>query len=411
MNSEAKSLASDPAAPKPFGPSLLRASWRSWWQPDLTRDPAGPEWLQWVWTVVFNTGMAVVLTVVFWGFSSRATLATALEALWQNFVVAQSIGLSIHLLFRIGLRLLGADRVRAFTWAERVVFYAGIPILGVLIGYAIGLTLLGVDVVEIVSRRPQLLFAILMFSLLMSTFWYRYMLTKARMLEAEAERERERARALEAEKQSVDAQLRALQAQIEPHFLFNTLANVASLIDTAPDRAQVMLARLIDLLRGSLDASRAAHGTLGQELALVRAYLDILRIRMGARLRVQIDVPDELHALPLAPLLLQPLVENAIKHGLEPKVEGGTVHISGAASEASLTLCISDDGLGFRPSAASGVGLVNLRERLRASFGGDAQLTVEELNPGTRLRLVLPREGPAREAFARNEPAPLVRVC
>lgn len=374
-----------------------KASWRSWWSPTWYRDRAGPDWLQWLWTLAFNTAIATGLTLLAWGFARRIDAATAF---YWNFVIANCIGFTIHILFRVGLRIVGADRMDRFTLVQRALFYAGIPILGVFIGYGIGLTLLGMDVVDIVVTRPRLLLTIIALSLLMSAFWYRYMANKARLLQAEAERERERSRALAAEKQSVDAQVRALQAQIEPHFLFNTLANVASLIDTGPDKAKVMLARLIDLLRASLDASRSASATLRQELELVCAYLDILSIRMGQRLSYAIDVPDALADLRFPPLLLQPLVENALKHGLEPKVQGGCVEIRACATATELRLSVTDDGLGFVPTAASGVGLTNLRARLAAQFGAEAHMAIEERSPGTCVTLVLPLPACVPEAAA-----------
>ncbi len=315
-----------------------------------------------------------------------------LQLLKWNFVIAQSIGFIIHLLFEAGSRLLGTARVEAFTTRQRVAFYAGIPILGCLIGYWVGLTLLGVDVARIVQGAPRVVLAIILISIIFSTFWYRYLANKALLARAEAERERERSRVAELQRQASDAQLRSLQAQIEPHFLFNTLANVVSLIDAAPDKARLMLERLIDLLRASLAASRSDRTTLGQEAALVAAYLDILSIRMGERLDYSIDVPDHLAGARIPPLSLQPLVENAIKHGLEPKVAGGSVRLVARGADGALQLDVEDDGLGFSPTSASGVGLSNLRDRLASLYGEQARLVIEEIAGGTRVRLTIPQE-------------------
>ena len=220
--------------------SLLRQSWRSWWSFSLR--PSGPGWLQVVWTLLFNTAIAVVLTLVAWGFSGRAD---PLRYLMWNFVIAQSIGLTIHALYEAGGYLLGRECIEGFSTRNRVIFFAGIPIVGCLIGYWVGLTLLGVDVGRIVQGAPRVVVAIVIVSIIFSTFWYRYLSGKTRLASAEAESERERAKAVELQRQAIDAQLRSLQAQIEPHFLFNTLANVVSLIDTAPDKARLMLERLI----------------------------------------------------------------------------------------------------------------------------------------------------------------------
>jgi signal transduction histidine kinase len=368
--------------------ATLRASWRAWWSPTYYRGRPGPGWLQWLWTFLFNCAIAIGLTLLGWGIARRIDPWTAFQ--W-NFVIAQSVGFTIHLLFAVAQRLLGAARMDRFTWQQRVAFFAGIPIAGVFIGYGVGLAIMGVDVPQLVVERPSLLVAILLLSLLLSTFWYRFMANKARLAEAEAERERQHARAAELERQALDAQLRSLQAQIEPHFLFNTLANVVSLIDTAPADARRMLEKLIALLRQSLAASRAEQVSLGQETDLLRAYLDILSIRMGQRLSYEIDVPEELRGQRVLPLLVQPLVENAIQHGLEPKVEGGTVRVRAWSDGRALALEVSDDGLGFGSvTRGGGVGLANLRQRLAAHYGERGRLSIEDAAPGTRVRLSLP---------------------
>jgi signal transduction histidine kinase len=375
--------------PRARGPSigLLRASWREWWSPSYIR--SGPEWLQFIWTLLFNTAIAVVLTLIAWSFAQRT-------APWQlfkwNWVVAQSIGFSIHLLFNLAGRLIGGARIEAFGTPLRVVFFAGVPIVGCLIGYWIGLGLLGVGFARIVEGAPRVMIGVLVVSIIVSTFWYRFTANKARLAQAQAERERERARNVELERLALDAQLRSLQAQVEPHFLFNTLANVLSLIDGAPDKARGMLERLIDLLRGSLAVSRSQRTTLAQECALVGAYLDILSIRMGERLAYRIDIPADLAGVSLPPLALQPLVENAIKHGLEPKLAGGRVTIVARRVADRVEITVEDDGLGFGGSPGAGVGLANLRERFAALYGERAHLTIEDRTPGTRVRLTLPIE-------------------
>jgi sensor histidine kinase YesM len=365
--------------------SVLRQSWRSWWS--FSTRTVGPGWLQVLWTVLFSSAIAVVLTLMAWGF---ARSADPLRFFIWNFVIAQSIGLTIHALYEAGGYLLGRERIEAFSTSNRVIFFAGIPIVGCLIGYWIGLTVLGVDVSRIVQGAPRVVVAIVIVSIIFSTFWYRYLAGKTRLERAEAESERERAKAVDLQRQAIDAQLRSLQAQVEPHFLFNTLANVVSLIDTAPDKARLMLERLIELLRASLAASRSERTTLGQETALIAAYLDILRIRMGERLSYTISVPPELLNVSIPPLSLQPLVENSIKHGLEPKLEGGSVHLSARTADGALQLDVEDDGLGFSPHPGAGVGLANLRDRISSLYGARARLVIEELARGTRVRMTIP---------------------
>lgn len=191
-----------------------------------------------------------------------------------------------------------------------------------------------------------------------------------------------------------EARLRALQAQIEPHFLYNTLANVVSLIGTRPDQARYMLERFIDFLRASLSASRADQATLDRELELIAAYLDVVAVRMGPRLRYRFAVADECRPLALAPMLLQPLVENAVMHGLDPKLEGGELVLSARIEGGALCLEVSDNGRGLQaapPRAGGGVGLSNLRARLHSLHGGGAHLQLLENQPcGLTARLLLP---------------------
>ncbi|MGX0937586.1 histidine kinase [Cupriavidus metallidurans] len=201
---------------------------------------------------------------------------------------------------------------------------------------------------------------------------------------------REQVRTISTEKQLVEAQMRLLQAQIEPHFLFNTLANVVSLIEPAPQKATLMLEHFIAYLRASLAASRATQGTVAQEAKLLRDYLALLKIRMGDRLQYTIEVDPSLDTAPLAPMLLQPVVENAIKHGLEPKIEGGHLRITLESRGPRMLATIEDDGMGFHPKAGSGVGLSNLRERLAVLYDGDAHVRIEERSPGTAVLIEIP---------------------
>jgi sensor histidine kinase YesM len=191
-----------------------------------------------------------------------------------------------------------------------------------------------------------------------------------------------------------EARLRALQAQIEPHFLYNTLANVLSLIDTQPAQARHMLERFIDFLRASLGASRAESATVGAELDLAAAYLDVLAVRMGKRLHYRIEADDEARASVIAPMLIQPLVENAVMHGLEPKVEGGTIVVRAHCDGGVLQIDIGDDGVGIGnapPRAGGGVGMANVKARALSVHGAAAQVQLRD-NPGggALVRLLLP---------------------
>lgn len=191
-----------------------------------------------------------------------------------------------------------------------------------------------------------------------------------------------------------EAQFRLLQGQIEPHFLFNTLANVQSLIDFDPERAKLMLERFTDYLRASLGQLRGDSTTLAQEFGMLEAYLALMQLRMGERLRVELTLPAELASVQLPPLLAQPLVENAIHHGLEPKIEGGTVAVSARRVDGRLWIEVADDGQGLdgpKRRSGNGVALGNIRERLSARFGPLASLDLlPREGGGTLARIQIP---------------------
>ena len=204
-----------------------------------------------------------------------------------------------------------------------------------------------------------------------------------------------RLRAETIERQALQAQLRLLQAQIEPHMLFNTLANLQGLIALDPERANTMLDQLIQYLRATLGVSRAESTTLGEEFAAMEAYLGLMGVRMGERLRYRLALPPDLRGVRLPPMLLQPLVENAIVHGLEPKIDGGEIVLSAEARDGLLDLTVLDTGLGLGHSGAKGggVGVATTRERLRVLYGERASILLVPAQPqGTLARLTLPME-------------------
>lgn len=198
----------------------------------------------------------------------------------------------------------------------------------------------------------------------------------------------------EARRHATEAKLKLLEAQIEPHMLFNTLANLRALIPADPARAQAMLDHLISYLRATLSASRANAGghTLQTEFDRLRDYLELMAIRMGPRLRYTLDLPADLATQPVPPLLLQPLVENAIKHGLEPQVRGGSIKVTASRDAGRLLLDVADTGAGLAPNTgAQGFGLAQVRERLETLHGKLASLDLAA-NPagGARVRISMP---------------------
>ena len=194
------------------------------------------------------------------------------------------------------------------------------------------------------------------------------------------------------EKLHAETQLKLLQAQIEPHFLFNTLSNISSLIGSSPALAERTLENLTTLLRGSLSRTREKTSTLGQEFEFARAYLEIQVTRMQGRLSYRCDLPEELHEIALPPLLVQPLLENAAIHGIEPKGAGGEIRLSARRQGEMLVLCVCDNGIGISESGTpGGTGLSNVRERLRLAYGHKATLELSPASPsGVEATISLP---------------------
>jgi hypothetical protein len=212
---------------------------------------------------------------------------------------------------------------------------------------------------------------------IISYFFYSIALVKAVREAAE----KERVSRLASEKAVIESNLRLLQAQIEPHFLFNTLSNVVSLIDTEPAKGKSMLMDLTRYLRTSLSRTLPETTTLGQEIEAIKAYLNIQKIRLGERLNFNIDAPENLVQQSFPPMLLQPLVENAVKHGLEPNVEGGEIRIAIVEEGESIRLEVADTGLGFTSFNDPGVGIANVRERIKLIYGEKGRLILEANKP------------------------------
>ena len=222
--------------------------------------------------------------------------------------------------------------------------------------------------------------------------------------EAQAVAATEMAESEALKRQVIEARMAAMQAQVEPHFLFNTLASIDHLIETDPARASKMQKNLIALLRASMPTMREANAQsvrdLGRELTVIRPYLEILKVRMEERLSTDIRVSDGLLSAEFPPMMLQSLVENAIKHGLEPKAEGGSLTVSAEIVHGRLAVKVADTGLGFGKAAiaGTGIGLNNIRERLQLLYGSKAALTVNE-NPGggTAVTITVPYKSTSSE--------------
>ena len=221
--------------------------------------------------------------------------------------------------------------------------------------------------------------------------------------EVKAAEATETAESEQLKRQVVEARMAAMQAQVEPHFLFNTLASIDHLIQTDPPRASQMQKNLIALLRASMPSMREstpmAHN-LGREMAVIRPYLEILKVRMEERLQTDIQVPEGLLSAEFPSMMIQSLVENAIKHGLEPKAEGGRLTVKAEIVHGKLAVTVADTGLGFgkAATAGTGVGLANIRERIKLLYGDRASMTVADNTPsGTIVTLTVPYQAQPQE--------------
>jgi signal transduction histidine kinase len=194
-----------------------------------------------------------------------------------------------------------------------------------------------------------------------------------------------------AQSQETAARLQSLQAQIEPHFLFNTLAHIVRLHQVDPGRGRQMLRSLTEYMRSALPQMRDGDFTLARELALTRSYVEVQQIRMGERLRVEVAVPDALMSARVPAMTVLTLAENAVKHGLGPKAEGGTLRIEASRHGETLQIAVSDDGVGLQLGAGTGHGLSNTQSRLEAAYGSRASLEIGNRDAGgVRAALVLP---------------------
>ena len=327
--------------------------------PDLLRNPIVRSF---AYTSIFCFGIAIL-----------SWLASGMESFGRNFAVSLCIGWSINGAFQLSY-----DKVCKYVSP----YIAPIPIVAVAL--PVGLFLGG----TLVLGKPLYFLATdnatLVFSLFFAIVGFFLFSTYARLWEAKAELA---AAEIEYERQErlvAETELRLLQAQIEPHFLFNTLSTITGAIRHEPQVAEKTLLNLTTFLRASLDRTRTETTTLAQELEIAHAYLNIQSTRLGERLHFEIKSDDTLSEVLIPPLLVQPLIENAVKHGIAPKESGGSIIVEAHAEGASLVILVRDDGLGIdshSPSSGSGTGLDNVRRRI-ATLYDDAKLSLSEPETG-----------------------------
>ena len=318
--------------------------------------------------------------------------------IYQITAVTLAIGYTQHCVYKFFITM-ARRRPGWARWVMHPAFLGLVlPVGGIYIGYSIGLAIVTRGTVFLFNEGwREFVFACCIAVAIGWALWETVEASRKREVEARERAELE-ASVARADHERATAELKTLRAQVEPHFLYNTLSNVVSLIEREPKTAKHMTERLIGYLRHTLDASRREHATVGDELEIIADYLEILRIRMGDRLWYSLEASDAVRAMPLSPMLLQPLVENAITHGLEPKIEGGNVTVSARVEEGALRIEVTDTGLGFgvaTDTSGSGSGLTNVRARLKALYGDAAKLTIDQLAEpvtGTKISLFIPMQ-------------------
>jgi sensor histidine kinase YesM len=331
-----------------------------------------------------------VLTALFCALIAAITTlaAPSFAAFARWLLIVECIGLSA---VTFGTALSQIPRLRRYrpVIAHVYISSAAVP-AGYIVGSSIAYTLLG-EPIPILSQTPRPVIALIA-TALAGTFIV-YLDTMRNRVAQEA------AARAEAQRLAMESQLRLLRAQLEPHMLFNTLANLRSLVDIDPRMAQTMIDQLIVYLRSALNASREESTTLRIEFAQLKAYLEIMALRMGPRLTYRFELPDELQFAAIPPMLLQPLVENAIRHGIEPQIGNGSIEVVARRNNGFIEIAVTDSGLGFTPvdeepprQGEGGYGLVHVRERLKAFYGERASLSLTPHSPkGTRVLVRIPQ--------------------
>jgi signal transduction histidine kinase len=341
-------------------------------------------WLTLLLLVAINTGVAALLSI------------EDARPFWHPFISTQTIGLLIAYAVNAAAPWGKSHPIWRMTAAVAVGAIVGILLVIAIKGYVIGVENYSVGYVR---AHPGTFVGTAVSAFILGMCVSFIFLFKFREAHAAAALHRAEAERHLMSKHAIEAELKLMQAQVEPHFLFNTLASVQYLTETDPRAAGKLLSHLIDYLRAALPQLRASSTTLGKEIDLAAAYLNILQTRMGARLTFEFDVPAELKQHPFPPNLLISLVENAVKHGVEPAAEGGSISVVARRDGDSLMVSVTDTGRGSAAAVpgtpGNGVGLSNLRERLAALYGGHGRFTLSEESPhGTRATLSIPFESP-----------------
>ncbi len=327
----------------------------------------------------------VVLTVLFCALvAAVVTLSSPSVAGFLRWLfIIESIGLACLV---IGVSVSRVPRLRRFSPSVAHLLIGGVAVpIGYVIGSSAAYTVLG-EPLPIFQPEPRRIVALIATAL--GTLLLVYLDAMRHRIENEA------AARIEAQRLASESQLRLLRAQLEPHMLFNTLANLRSLVDVDPKLTQSMIDRIIVYLRSTLAASKAESVPLHQEFAQLAAYLEIVAMRMGTRMTYRLELPEVLQEFAIPPMLLQPLVENSIKHGIEPKIGRSTIEVTVAREQGAVVITVADTGRGLPAGvdSGSGYGVEHVRARLRAYYGPSASLALTRNSPGgTRAVVRVPQ--------------------
>lgn len=333
-----------------------------------------------------------------WAFGLGMTVIACALIAWLTYLMnGASYWLNLRISLGFGVSCVVTMNLAHLAWPDMTdLFRNG---LGLMIGVAIGM----VNLVSAVFGNPfqidfrehwAMILGNLVVSAVFSLIVFYFFYSTYRVQRLRREVTEQQLVAAQKDKDLLLSRLKLMQSQIEPHFLFNTLANVQGLIDQDSAAAKRLIGELTTMLRVSLRRTRQENTLLADELTLVRSYLAIQAIRMGGRLSFEVDAPDTLNEVPLPPLMIQPLVENAVVHGIEPSISGGEVKVVARVEAGALHIRVLDTGLGLGQAPTTrgeGVGLANIRERLRLLYDGCAALTLKA-GPvsGTEAHLVVP---------------------
>ncbi len=314
---------------------------------------------------VFTVSGSTTIAVVFFLLTAPTY---SMKGFGLYFTIAQCIGFSIGTINTVFFAIL-----KPKTPAKQIFLLTICVITGAALGSFLGL---GVTGHRYISLSTMISVAIILGFIISFIYIILQNYTLAKLLAKD-----EKLKRFSLEKEKLKSDLKLLQAQVEPHFLFNTLSNILSLLDRDTAKGKQMLENLTQYLRTSLLQSRKKQNSLKDEISMIQTYLDIYKIRMKERLSYHIEIPDDLLNIQIPPMILQPLVENAIKHGLEPKIEGGKILISAFADKNKLFIEVADTGMGIQAKSAPGVGTGNIKQRLATLYNNNASLNFEDINP------------------------------